>query len=55
MRLHFQMKQKSVMFLKTKENCFKKFSDLKVILNKKKKKNLQVMYVRDVRVSRIQD
>ena len=36
--------------MKTKENCFKSFIDVKVILNKKKT-NLQVMYVRDFRVS----
>ena len=37
--------------MKTKENCFKNFNDVKVILNNNKKKNLQVMYVRDFRAS----
>ena len=36
--------------MKTKENCFKNFNDVKVVLNKKKT-NLQVMYKRDFRVS----
>ena len=36
--------------MKTKENCFKNFNDVKVIFNKNKA-NLQVMYVRDFRVS----
>ena len=35
--------------MKIKENYFKNFNDVKVILNKKK--NLQVMYVRDFRAS----
>ena len=35
--------------MKTKENCFKNFNDVKVIL--KKKTNLQVMYARDFRAS----
>ena len=36
--------------MKSKENCFKNFNDMKVILSKKKK-NLQEMYVRDFRAS----
>ena len=35
--------------MKTKENCFKNFNDVKVILNKKT--NLQVMHVRDFRAN----
>ena len=36
--------------MKTKQDCFKNFDDVKVILNKKET-NLQVMYVTDFRAS----